>query len=60
MSPPLHEKVVEDCDSALKLDPKYVKALNRRAMAYEGLGKWEEALKGKRPKIFVRQVRHTH
>ncbi|KDR72820.1 hypothetical protein GALMADRAFT_252092 [Galerina marginata CBS 339.88] len=45
MSPPQHAKVVEDCDSALKLDHKYVKALNRRAMALEGLERYEEALR---------------
>ncbi|KAH9475329.1 putative mitochondrial import receptor subunit tom70 [Psilocybe cubensis] len=45
MSPPKHELVVEDCDSALKLDPKYIKALNRRAMALEGLGRLEESLR---------------
>jgi len=43
--PPEHEKVVADCDSALKLDPNYVKALNRRAVGLEGLGRYEEALR---------------
>ncbi|GAA5862832.1 hypothetical protein JCM5296_006788 [Sporobolomyces johnsonii] len=32
------EKVVEDCSAALRLDPSYIKALNRRATAREQLG----------------------
>jgi mitochondrial import receptor subunit TOM70 len=46
MTPPKHELVVEDCDAALKLDSNYVKALNRRAIALEGLQRYEEALRG--------------
>lgn len=46
MEPPQHEKVVEDCDEALKLDSRYVKALNRRATALEALERYEEALRG--------------
>ena len=46
MTPPKHELVVHDCDEALKLDSKYVKALNRRALALEGLERYEEALRG--------------
>ncbi|GAB1315097.1 TOM (translocase of outer membrane) complex component [Madurella fahalii] len=38
------EKVVEDCTAAINLNPEYVKALNRRANAYEHLGKYSEAL----------------
>ena len=38
------EKVVEDTTAAIALDPEYVKALNRRAHAYEQLGKNSEAL----------------
>ncbi|KAF8870148.1 mitochondrial outer membrane translocase receptor TOM70 [Gymnopilus junonius] len=45
MSPPQLEKVVEDCNAALALDPKYVKAINRRAMAHEGLGQLQESLR---------------
>ncbi|KAK3901477.1 hypothetical protein C8A05DRAFT_34851 [Staphylotrichum tortipilum] len=37
-------KVVEDTTAALNLDPEYVKALNRRANAYDHLGKYSEAL----------------
>ncbi|KAF5376495.1 hypothetical protein D9615_008664 [Tricholomella constricta] len=45
MQPPQHAHVVEDCDVALKLDSNYVKALNRRAIALEGLERFEEALR---------------
>lgn len=46
LNPPQHEKVVEDCDAALALDRKYLKALNRRATALEALERYEEALRG--------------
>ncbi|KAH9961975.1 mitochondrial outer membrane translocase receptor TOM70 [Russula dissimulans] len=45
MEPPQHEKVVADCDEALKLDSRYVKALNRRATALEALERYEDALR---------------
>lgn len=38
------DKVVEDTTAALALDSEYVKALNRRANAYEHIGKYSEAL----------------
>ncbi|KAF2672817.1 import receptor [Microthyrium microscopicum] len=38
------EKVVDDTTAALNLDRMYVKALNRRANAYEQLKKYSEAL----------------
>ncbi|KAK3307985.1 uncharacterized protein B0T15DRAFT_92534 [Chaetomium strumarium] len=38
------EKVVEDTTAAISLDPEYIKALNRRANAYDHLGKYSEAL----------------
>lgn len=38
------EKVVEDTTAAIALDNEYVKALNRRANAYEHLEKYREAL----------------
>lgn len=38
------EKVVEDTTAAVNLDPEYIKALNRRANAYDHLGKYSEAL----------------
>ncbi|EUC55777.1 outer membrane translocase receptor tom70 [Rhizoctonia solani AG-3 Rhs1AP] len=43
--PPQYEKVIEDCTQALKLDPKYAKALNRRATALESTDKLKEALR---------------
>ncbi|KAF9467556.1 ADP/ATP carrier receptor [Collybia nuda] len=45
MTPPKHEFVVRDCDEALKLDINYIKALNRRAIALEGLERYEESLR---------------
>ncbi|KAK4125837.1 TPR-like protein, partial [Parathielavia appendiculata] len=38
------DKVVEDTTAAISLDPEYIKALNRRANAYDHLGKYSEAL----------------
>lgn len=38
------EKVVEDTTAALNIDSEYVKALNRRANAYEHLERYSEAL----------------
>lgn len=38
------EKVVDDTTAAIALDSEYVKALNRRANAYEHLEKYSEAL----------------
>ncbi|KAH8670984.1 import receptor [Xylariales sp. PMI_506] len=38
------DKVVEDTTAAINLDPTYVKALNRRANAYEHLDQYSEAL----------------
>jgi len=38
------EKVIEDTTAALSLDNEYVKALNRRANAYEQSDKYSEAL----------------
>ncbi|KDQ12562.1 hypothetical protein BOTBODRAFT_112628 [Botryobasidium botryosum FD-172 SS1] len=43
--PPQFDMVVKDCDEALKLDPSYVKALNRRGTALESLGRFEEAVR---------------
>ncbi|CRG88375.1 Mitochondrial import receptor subunit tom-70 [Talaromyces islandicus] len=38
------EKVVEDTTAALAMDSEYLKALNRRAIAYEHLEKYDDAL----------------
>jgi mitochondrial import receptor subunit TOM70 len=38
------EKAIEDATAAINLDNEYVKALNRRANAYEHLEKYSEAL----------------
>ncbi|KAI5860200.1 mitochondrial outer membrane 72K protein [Durotheca rogersii] len=38
------DKVVEDTTTAISLDPTYVKALNRRANAYEHLSRFSESL----------------
>jgi len=44
-SPP--HLVVADCNEALRRDPGYVKALNRRANALGALGKFHESLRGR-------------
>ncbi|KAK4191463.1 hypothetical protein QBC35DRAFT_537438, partial [Podospora australis] len=38
------EKVVEDTTAAINIQPQYIKALNRRANAYDHLEKYSEAL----------------
>ncbi|KAG0240377.1 hypothetical protein B0O80DRAFT_381294 [Mortierella sp. GBAus27b] len=38
------DKVVEDTTLALKLNPTYIKALGRRAQAYENMNKYQEAM----------------
>ena len=40
------DRVLADCDMALKLDPVYTKALNRRAEALEAMDQFEDALRG--------------
>ncbi|KAG7726545.1 hypothetical protein KL933_003476 [Ogataea haglerorum] len=39
-----HEKCIDDCTEALKLNPGYSKCLLRRAHAYENIEKYEEAI----------------
>ena len=39
-----HKLVIGDCEEALLLDPKNAKALIRRALAFEGLEKWQKGL----------------
>ncbi|RUS17097.1 hypothetical protein BC937DRAFT_90417 [Endogone sp. FLAS-F59071] len=39
-----YDEVIQDCNEALKMDPKYIKALNRRAQAYENKEMLQESL----------------
>ncbi|PIA13944.1 TPR-like protein [Coemansia reversa NRRL 1564] len=39
-----YDKVVEDCTSALELEPRYVKALVRRAQAHESTERYRDSL----------------
>jgi tetratricopeptide (TPR) repeat protein len=40
------DEVIQDCTTALQFDPRYTKALLRRASAYESQKKYDSALKG--------------
>ncbi|KAF0560690.1 Mitochondrial import receptor subunit TOM70 [Gigaspora margarita] len=39
-----YSKVIDDCNSMLKMEPCYVKALNRLAIAYEETTRYKELL----------------
>ncbi|ORC93214.1 putative stress-inducible protein STI1-like [Trypanosoma theileri] len=39
-----YQLVISDCDKAIEIDPSNVKAIIRRAIAYEGIEKWSKAL----------------
>ncbi|KAJ3407550.1 hypothetical protein CcCBS67573_g00680 [Chytriomyces confervae] len=39
-----HEATVKDCDAALAIDPRYIKAIYRRAQAYSSMKKLDLAL----------------
>lgn len=39
-----YKQVISDCNEALEIDANHVKGLLRRAIAYEGLEKWQSAL----------------
>lgn len=39
-----YEKALKDCDLALRLDDKYLKAYLHKGKAYSALGKFDEAL----------------
>ena len=60
MSTPDYEKTIADCDEALKIDPEYIKVLNRRASTFETIGKYKDALNGKLQSTFTSLVNcHT-
>lgn len=52
------EKVIEDTTAALNLDSEYVKALNRRANAYEQEGNYSEALMDYTASCIIDQFRN--
>ncbi|KAL9638935.1 MAG: hypothetical protein Q9164_001244 [Protoblastenia rupestris] len=52
------EKVVEDTTAAINIDSEYVKALNRRANAYEHLKKYSEALMDYTASCIIDQFRN--
>jgi import receptor subunit TOM70 len=39
-----HQLTIDDCTKAIEMDPKYIKAFHRRALAYEQLGNNRSAL----------------
>ena len=52
------ERVVEDTTAAINIDSEYVKALNRRANAYEHLKKYSEALMDYTASCIIDQFRN--
>lgn len=50
--------VIEDCSEALRLNPKYLKALTRRATACEQSGDLTQALEGMPCSYFQSNVCH--
>ncbi|KAH8105230.1 hypothetical protein BXZ70DRAFT_1004749 [Cristinia sonorae] len=60
IKPPVYESVVQDCDSALQLDAKYIKALVRRATALEHLDRLEDALRDFTAATILEQFRNDN
>ncbi|KAJ3397577.1 TOM (translocase of outer membrane) complex component [Lobulomyces angularis] len=48
------DKVIWDCTEALKRDPNYIKALTRRASAFEKIKNYKESLNGTERLIFYK------
>ena len=48
--------VIEDCSEALRLNPKYLKALTRRATACEQSGDLTQALEGMPCRYFLSNI----
>ena len=44
LQPPNYDLAIQDCTAALALNPAYIKALNRRANAYESTSQYQLAL----------------
>jgi tetratricopeptide (TPR) repeat protein len=43
LQPPAYVDALEECNNALLIQPKHIRALLRRARAFEALGKFKEA-----------------
>lgn len=54
------EKVIEDTTAAINLDSEYVKALNRRANAYEQVGRYSESLLDYTASCIIDGFRNEH
>ncbi len=52
----MYDKVIEDCTSALQIDPNYSKALTRRAKAFESSDLYQESFEDYT--VFLIYIKH--